>query len=220
MFPRHSPFLKQAIIYWNWKCALISAIARSLVYLAAMAHTGLHGTLPVVLVEVGYVKLTAGVYAGLQQNALRIRSRLLGNLIVVLGVLGLAQVLDWLTHLTHTVATSRTILAVSFFTALSAPSHLHVMRNGGFLTGQGHSLLDDFRRVPRFVTHAGRTAGFRYRRLDIFNRSEQFILDGIISSSVANLLPRPSLYGDYLWRPVPASCGTDVAVRVDSAGGP
>lgn len=98
MFPRHSPFLKQAIVYWNWKCALMSATARSLVYLAAMTHTGLHGTLPVVLVEVGYVTLTAGVYAGLQQNALRIRSRLLGNLIVVLGVPGLAQVLDWFTH--------------------------------------------------------------------------------------------------------------------------
>lgn len=163
MFPQHSLLLKQAIVYWNWKCALMSATARSLVYLAAMAHTGLHGTLPVVLVEVGYVTLTAGVYAGLQQNALRIRSRLLGNLIVVLGVPGLAQVLDWFTHrLTHTAATGRTILAVSFFAALSALFHLHVMRNGGFLTGQGRSLLDDFRRVPRFI------AGFVLRPVDFF----------------------------------------------------
>jgi hypothetical protein len=103
------------------------------------------------------------VYAGLQQNALRLRSRLLGNLIVVLGVPGLAQLLDWFTHhLTHTVATGRTILAVSFFAALSALFHLHVMRNGGFLTGQGHSLLDDFRRVPRFV------AGFVLGPADFF----------------------------------------------------
>ncbi len=34
----------------------------------------------------GYVTLTAGVYAGMQQNALRLRSRLLGNLIVVCRV--------------------------------------------------------------------------------------------------------------------------------------
>jgi hypothetical protein len=161
MSPQHSLLLKQAFAYWNWKCALMSATARSLVYLAAMAHTGPHGVLPVVLVEVGYVTLTAGVYAGMQQNALRLRSRLLGNLIVVLGVPGLAQTLDWFTHrLTHTVATHRTILAVSFFAVLSALFHLHVMRNGGFLTGQDCSLLDDFRRVPRFI------AGFVLRPVD------------------------------------------------------
>ena len=141
----------------------MSATARSLVYLATMARTGLHGTLPVVLVEVGYVTLTAGVYAGLQQNALRLRSRLLGNLIVVVGVPGLAQVLDWFAHhLTGTVATGRTTLAVSLFALLSALFHLHVMRNGGFLTGQDRSLLDDFRRVPRFVV------GFVLRPADLF----------------------------------------------------
>jgi hypothetical protein len=163
MFPQHSPLLKQAFDYWNWKCALMSATTRSLVYLAAMAHTSLHSTLSVVLVEVGYVTLTAGVYAGIQQNALRLRSRLFGNLIVVLGVPGLAQVLDWFAHhFTHTVATGRTIQAVSLFAALSALFHLHVMRNGGFLTGRGHSLLDDFRRVPRFV------AGFVLLPADLF----------------------------------------------------
>jgi hypothetical protein len=157
---RH-PLLKQAFAYWNWKCALMSATARSLVYLFAMVHTGPHGALPVVLVEMGYVTLTAGVYAGMQQNALRLRSRLLGNLIVVLGVPALAQILDWFTHrITHTVATHRTILAVSFFAILSALFHLHVMRNGGFLTDQGCSLLDDFRRVPRFIT------GFILRPVD------------------------------------------------------
>jgi hypothetical protein len=163
MFPQRSVLLKQAFAYWNWKCALMSATARSLVYLAAMAHTGLHGTLFVVLVEMGYVTLTAGVYAGMQQNALRIRSRLLGNLIVVVGVPGLAQVLDWSAHhLTHTVATRRTTLAVSIFALLSALFHLHVMRNGGFLSGQGSSLIDDFRRVPRFI------AGFVLRPVDLF----------------------------------------------------
>jgi hypothetical protein len=141
----------------------MSATARSLIYLIAMARTGLHGTLlPIVLVEIGYVTLTAGVYAGMQQNALRLRSRWLGNLIVVVGVPGLAQVLDWITHhLTHTAATGKTTVAVTFFAGLSALFHLHVMRNGGFLTGQGHSLLDDFRRVPRFV------AGFVLRPVDL-----------------------------------------------------
>ncbi len=128
-----------------------------------MARTGPHGALPIVLVEVGYVTLTAGIYAGMQQNALRLRSRLLGNLIVVVGVPGLSQTLDWFTHrLTHTAASGGTTLAVSLFAVLSALFHLHVMRNGGFLTGQGSSLLDDLRRVPRFI------AGFVLRPVNFF----------------------------------------------------
>jgi hypothetical protein len=42
-------------------------------------------------------------------------------------------------------------LAVSVFAAISAVFHLHVMRNGVFLTGTGRSLSDDFRRMPRLV---------------------------------------------------------------------
>jgi hypothetical protein len=162
MSTQQHPLLKQAFAYWNWKCALMSATTRSIVYLVTMMHSGAHGLLSIVLVEIGYVTLTAGIYAGMQQNALRLRSQLLGNLIVVVGVPGLAQTLDWFSHrLTHTVAPHKTLLAVSFFTVLSALFHLHVMRNGGFLTGQGSSLLDDFRRVPRFI------AGFVLRPVEL-----------------------------------------------------
>ena len=152
MFPQRRPLLAQVLTCWNWKCALLSATARSLVYLAAMARTGLHGGLAIVAVEIAYVTLTAGVYAGMQQKALGLRSRLLGNLIVVVGVPGLAQLLDWLIHRVVGAATSeRATLAVSVFAVISALFHLHVMRNGVFLTGTGRSLFDDFRRVPRVV---------------------------------------------------------------------
>ena len=144
--------LARVMSCWNWKCAVISATARSLVYLIAMARTGLHGKLAVILVEMVYVTVTAGVYAGMQQRALLIRSRRLGNLIVVLGVPGLAQVLDLIIHhLTGAAAPARATIAVSIFAGISALFHLHVMRNGVFLTGSGRSLFDDFRRVPRLV---------------------------------------------------------------------
>jgi hypothetical protein len=93
-----SPILARAFACWNWKCALLSATARSIVYLAAMTRTGLHGGLSIVLVEMAYVTLTAGVYAGMQQRALDFRSRLLGNLTVAFGVPWLALILDWLAH--------------------------------------------------------------------------------------------------------------------------
>ncbi len=155
--------LAQAFSCWNWKCALLSATARSLVYLAAMARNGLRGSLAMIAVEIVYVTLTAGVYAGMQQKALGLRSRQLSNFIVVFVVPGLAQGLDWIAHrFTGTTATGRTILAVSLFAVVSALFHLHVMRSGVLLTGHGRSLSDDFRRMPGLI------AGFLRKLVSLF----------------------------------------------------
>ena len=143
---------------WNWKCALLSATARSLVYLAAMTRASAHNRLSVILVEIAYVTLSSGIYAGMQQRALALRPRLLGNLMIVVVVPGTSQTLDWLAHrMTHAAATPMAILAVSIFAAISALFHLHVMRNGVFLSGHGRSLLYDFRRMPRLI------AGFVFK---------------------------------------------------------
>ena len=143
----------QTFACWNWKCALMSATVRSLVYLAAMARSGPHGRFGVIAVEMVYVTLTAGVYAGMQQRALSMSSRGFGNFVIVVGVPGLAQFLDWLTHrAVGPTAPTRAIVAASVFTLVSALFHLHVMRRGVFLTGNaGRSLADDFRRIPRLV---------------------------------------------------------------------
>jgi hypothetical protein len=150
--PQRLPFVRRMLACWNWKCAVLSAIARSLVYLAAMARNSLHSGLAIVSVELIYVTATAGVYAGLQQQALGLRSRRLGNLIVVLGVPGLAQVLDWIAHCAAGAPVpNRATIAVSIFATISAVFHLHVMRNGALLTGGGRSLFEDFRRMPGLV---------------------------------------------------------------------
>jgi len=154
MLPKtRGPILTQAFNCWNWKCALLSATARSLVYLAAMARSEPHGRLAIVLVEIAYVTLTAGVYAGMQQRALSLQSRALGNFIVVIGVPGLAQCMDWLVHrAVGAAAPAKATLAVCIFAAISALFHLHVMRRGAFLTGDcGCTLGEDFRRMPRLV---------------------------------------------------------------------
>ena len=152
MTPVRSPLLAQVFSCWNWKCALLSATARSVVYVAAMAHASGSNRSAVVLVEVGYVTLTAGIYAALQQRALRIRSRILGDAIVVLGVPALAQLFDWLAHRAMgAAAPGRATVSVCIFAAISALFHLHLMSNGVFLTGHGRSLADDFRRIPRLL---------------------------------------------------------------------
>jgi uncharacterized membrane protein (DUF485 family) len=147
-----SPLRARIFACWNWKCALMSATARSLVYLAALARSGPHGRLSIVLVEIVYVALTAGVYAGLQQRALIIRPQLLGNLTIAFGVPALAQFVDWLAHrVAGAPVPFRAIVAVTIFACVSALFHLYVMRRGVFLSGQGRSLGDDFRRIPRLV---------------------------------------------------------------------
>jgi hypothetical protein len=130
----------------------MSAVARSAVYAAAMARGNRQHELGVVLVEIAYVTLTAGIYAGMQQRALELRRRWLGNAIVVVGVPGLAQALDWLVHrAVGEAAPARATVAVCCFAAISALFHLHVMRNGAFLSGYGRSLASDFRRMPRLI---------------------------------------------------------------------
>ena len=131
----------------------MSATARSVVYLAAMAHAGPHSRLPIVLVEIIYVTLTAGLYAGVQQRALGLRSKLAGNLVVVFAVPLFAQALDWLAHLAvRAPVPNKATLAVCMFATVSAMFHLHVMRRGAFLTGHaGRTLLDDFRSMPRLT---------------------------------------------------------------------
>lgn len=142
---------------------MLSATARSLVYLAAMARSGVHGRLFIVLIEIAYVTLTAGFYAGMQQRALGLRSRLLGDAIIAVGVPALAQSIDWLAHrAVGAGAGARATISVCVFTFVSALFHLHVMRNGTFLTGHSRSLWSDFRRIPGLI------AGFLLRPFVLF----------------------------------------------------
>ncbi len=163
LFSVRNQFFREALCCGNWKCALMSATARSAVCFAAMVRTGLRGSLAATLVEIAYVSLTASAYAGMQQKALTLRSKLPGNFLIVVGVPGLAQALDWFVHrAAGAPVTGRALIAVSIFTAVSALFHLHVMRNGVFLSGRGHSPVDDFRRLPALI------AGFAMKPLVLF----------------------------------------------------
>jgi hypothetical protein len=116
-------------------------------------RSGAWGSLGVVLVEMAYVTLTSGVYAGLQQKALGVRSRLLGNGIIVFGVPWLAQAFDWLAHrAAGAPATPQATVAMLLYATLSALFHLYAMRRGAFLTGRkGRPLGNDFRQMPRLI---------------------------------------------------------------------
>ncbi len=142
----------QVLRCWNWKCALMSATARSCIYLAAMTHKGPATSLAPVLVEMLYVTLTAGVYAGAQQRALGLASRWTGNLLAAFAIPAMSLYLDWLVHrAAGAPAPSRCMVATCTFALISALFHVYAMRSGAFLSGHGRSLGDDFRRVPRLI---------------------------------------------------------------------
>jgi len=153
MMVNRQPSLRTLVLAcWNWKCAVLSATARSLVYLAALARLRPHGRLSIILVEIAYSGLTAGIYAGLQQRALGARSRALGNLTIAFGVPALAQTIDWLVHrYVGAPVPLRAMVSVTIFAFASGLFNLYVMRRGVFLSGRGHSLSADFRRIPRLV---------------------------------------------------------------------
>jgi len=133
----------------------MSATVRAFVYAAAMLRPGpgLKEGVAVIVVEMLYVTVTSGLYAGMQQHALLIKRRWLGDLAIVVGVPGLSQALDWLLHIAAGAPTPhKALLSVCIFTLLSALFHRHVMRRGTFLTGcEGLSLTQDFRRVPKLI---------------------------------------------------------------------
>jgi len=131
----------------------MSATVRSAAYAVALARGGNREGVAVIAVEMVYVTLTAGLYAGLQQQALGLRRRWVGDVAIVFGVPGLSQLVDWLVHRAiGAPIPHRALLSVCVFTLISALFHRHVMRHGGFLTGSGgHSLGEDFRRIPRLA---------------------------------------------------------------------
>ena len=172
-------FPRQALACWNWKCALLSATARSLVYLVAMIRTRTPGHLLIIAVEIAYVSLTAGVWAGLQQRALALRSRALGNFCVVAAVPALAQALDWLIHRAVGAPVSeRVTVSVCVFSGVSALFHLHAMRRGTFVTGSAsRTLVHDFRALPGLV------AGFVLRPVSLLAKPAGRSLDAAQSEA-------------------------------------
>lgn len=135
----------------------MSATVRTALYGLALAKGHAEGRAAILLVEMVYVTLTAGLYAGMQQRALELRSQLAGNLLVAVGIPGLSQLLDGAVHRgVGAAAPVRALVVSCLFTIVSALFHLYVMRRGAFLTGKGRSLGEDFRRMPFLIYDLGK----------------------------------------------------------------
>jgi hypothetical protein len=138
------------LTHWNWKVALMTAVLRGLVCVAALWHMETHARNHFGAVEAAFVLLTCGFFSALQQQSLSIRSELLAwfscVVVVPLTSLGCDAALHfWLDgRQTRQLGTAALV-----FTVLSATFHWHIIRNGSLLVGEeSHSLGTDLKRIP------------------------------------------------------------------------
>lgn len=138
---------------WNWKSALLSVTLRSIALFLLVAHRGSHAGLRAAFIEACYVALTAGIWAALQQGALAVDPRWLGNLLIVVVVPVLAQSADYtIQHHLGTPGMRTASIGMVFWGVLSASFHLYLMRHGAMLVGDSSpSLARDFKRMPRLI---------------------------------------------------------------------
>lgn len=138
---------------WNWKAAVLSMTIRCVALFCLVARQGGHSGLRAAAIEAIYVSFTAGTWAAVQQRALPVRPRWLSNLLVVAAVPALAQWVDYMVQ--HSLGTpGMRAASLSLFTwgLFSASLHLHLMRHGALLVGDGsRSFVSDLRRLPRLL---------------------------------------------------------------------
>jgi len=142
-----------AFTHWNWKVALMTAVLRGLVCVAALRHVEIHARNHFGVVEAAFVLLTCGFFSALQQQSLSIRSEWLAwfSCVVVLPLTSLgcdAGLHFWLDGR----QTRQLGIVALIFTVLSATFHWHIIRNGALLVGEdAHSFSTDLKRIPRLA---------------------------------------------------------------------
>ncbi len=141
--------------YWNWKAALLQITIRCSIYFMVALHLGHHRApregLHAAVIEAVYVCLSAGFFSALQQGALRLDPRWLSNMVIIVAVPVFSQLIDsFVQFAAGTENVRATSIGMVLGGLLSAAFHLHLMRNGAMLVGEGErSFRSDLRRIPR-----------------------------------------------------------------------
>jgi len=138
---------------WNYKSAILSALVRGQLFLAANLPAGFDAALAAFVTELTFRLLTSGFYGALTQSFRRVeppRKGMLAALVVLPIVCHSSELLvHWVRG---TPALGRSIVASVLFTAVSTGFHMFAMRRGSLVVGHGSpSLIQDLRTVPRLI---------------------------------------------------------------------
>jgi hypothetical protein len=139
--------------HWNWKVALMTAVLRGLVCVAALWHMETHARNHFGAVEAAFVLLTCGFFSAVQQQSLSIRSEWLAWFACVVVVPLTSLGCDAGLHFWLDGRQTRQLgVAALVFTVLSATFHWHIIRNGALLVGEeSHSFSTDLKRIPKLI---------------------------------------------------------------------
>ena len=144
---------RSVVLRWNGKAALLSALFRGIVFLAASIKSHHAGRWSAVLAEALFGAVCAGFFGTLTQ-ALRFADPQWAAELLLAGIFPiLFQVADFCLHAALGTQVFRIgMIASAVFTALSAAFNLYIMRRGTLLVGEeGNRFTQDLSALPRLA---------------------------------------------------------------------
>ncbi|MFN0122445.1 MAG: hypothetical protein ACKV2V_18270 [Blastocatellia bacterium] len=135
---------------WNWKTALLSALARGGLFFMTTLPAGAAAATAALGTELSYRAVLTGMLGALLQALRNAQPAWLATLLVMAIIPVLSHVIEWLVHRARgTQNLGSGILLSLCFTALSTAFNLFAMRRNALLTGPGGaSMGHDLRRLP------------------------------------------------------------------------
>jgi hypothetical protein len=141
----------QTFIYsWNWKAALLSAMLRAPLFLAATLRQGLEAISVAVLVEAAYSAGMSGCYGAFVQKLRYARPRYASGLLILFVLPALLLWFDYLVHRATGMPNLKGgMLAAGSLSLLSSLFNWYLMSRGSLLVGvPGGSFAADLKRLP------------------------------------------------------------------------
>ena len=138
---------------WNWKAAMLSAVTRATLFLAANASAGWSAAWGAFGAELVFRACTSGFYGAATQTFALARPAWAAAAAALVVIPAVSHTLEFLVHyLRGTPALGRSIALSILFTVVSTLFHLFAMRRGALVVGASAApLADDLRRLPRLI---------------------------------------------------------------------
>jgi hypothetical protein len=139
-------FLKQ----WNWKAALMSALARGIIFFTVNIGASLDAATSAMTTEFLYRILAAGLYGALTQAFRHVEPFWKAIVCTMILLPGLSHTVEFIIHYYRgTESLGWSILFSVCFTACTTTFNLFAMRRGILVVDESNSsLLNDFRALP------------------------------------------------------------------------
>jgi hypothetical protein len=152
---------------WNWKSAVMSSLARGLLFFAANLSAGPGAAMAAFSTELVFRMATSGFYGALTQSFRSVEPAWHGMAAAMVLLPLVAHTLELSVHWWRGTAELATSIAASVaFTILSTAFNVFAMRRGALIVGGGsESLGRDLQRIPRLIVEFVAVPYQRLRRL-------------------------------------------------------